>query len=72
MIRPADLHGAQARALAARALEADQVGSDPLALVTALRRAHPEIDPDLVSAVVTEARLRERARERLAPWAEAP
>ncbi|MFM7211218.1 MAG: hypothetical protein ACKOYQ_04310 [Actinomycetota bacterium] len=53
MIRPADLHGAQARALAARALEADQVGSDPLALVTALRRAHPDIDPDLVSAVVT-------------------
>ena len=44
--------------------------SDPLTRITALRRALPESDAELVAAVATQARLRERARPRLGPWAD--
>ncbi|MFM7211333.1 MAG: SAM-dependent methyltransferase, partial [Actinomycetota bacterium] len=65
MIWPADLNAPRARAL-----EAELTGADPLAAISAVRRAHPEIDPALVSALATQARLRARARPRLHPWAD--
>ncbi|MBM3688756.1 MAG: hypothetical protein FJW80_03715 [Actinobacteria bacterium] len=55
MIWPADLKTPQARAL-----EAELTGADPLAAISAVRRAHPEIDPALVSTVATQARGCER------------
>jgi len=65
VIRPADL-----RTPEATALEAGLAGIDPLVAVTTARRAHPEIDPELISALASQARLRERARERLGAWAQ--
>ena len=63
--RPADL-----RSPAALAMELAVGGPDGLAAVSAVRRAHPEVDPALISALATQARLRERARPRLGTWAE--
>lgn len=65
MIRPADL-----RTPGALALETQLGGPDGLAAVSAVRRAHPEVAPDLISALATQARLRERARPRLGAWAD--
>ena len=65
MIRPADLRNPEATAL-----EADLAGTDPLVAITAVRRAHPSVDPELISALASQARLRERGRERLGAWAQ--
>lgn len=64
MIRPADL-----RSPAALALEAELTAPIDLTTLSAVRRAHPDVDPDLISALATQARLRERARDRLGAWA---
>ena len=64
MIRPADLRTPQALEL-----ETHVAGTDPLAGVTAVRRAYPDVDPALISALATQARLRALARPRLDPWA---
>ena len=68
MIRPADLRSPAAADLAA--LLAAQAGSNSLARIASVRQARPDADPDLVAAVATQERLRERARDRLGPWAE--
>ena len=49
----------------ARAAAGDATAVDPLKAVTHLRRQHPEAEPHLVAQVLTQVRLRRRARPRL-------
>jgi SAM-dependent methyltransferase len=49
----------------ARAAAGDATAVDPLKAVTHLRRQHPEAEPQLVAEVLTQIRLRRRARPRL-------
>jgi SAM-dependent methyltransferase len=51
----------------ARAAAGDATAVDPLRAATALRAAHPGVDPALLGAVLTQVRLRRRARPRLGP-----
>ncbi|MFM1965554.1 MAG: hypothetical protein RL134_1279 [Actinomycetota bacterium] len=64
--RPRDLVSPEARALG-DALEALPDTADAAAL-SAVRSAHPEADPTLISALATQVRLRRRAVDRLGPW----
>ena len=65
---PRDLVTPEARALRDD-LAALPETADPAAL-SAIRSAHPQADPDLISALATQVRLQRRARDRLGPWAE--
>jgi SAM-dependent methyltransferase len=49
----------------ARAAAGDATAVDPLKAVTHLRRQHPEAEPQLVAEVLTQVRMRRRARPRL-------
>ncbi len=49
----------------ARAAAGDATAVDPLRAATALRAAHPGVDPALLGAALTQVRLRRRARPRL-------
>jgi SAM-dependent methyltransferase len=49
----------------ARAAAGDATAVDPLKAVTHLRRQHPEAEPRLVAEVLTQVRMRRRARPRL-------
>lgn len=54
----------------ARAAAGDAGAVDPLRAAAALRSAYPSADPALVSAVLTQVRLRRRARPRLGDLAD--
>ena len=68
-LRPRDLITPPARALAQDL--ASRADTTDAAALTAVRRRHPDADPDLVGAMATQVRLRRRAVERLGPWAAA-
>lgn len=64
---PRDLVTAGAQALR-QVIAALPDTADPGAL-SALRRQHPEADPELISALATQVRLQRRGQDRLGPWA---
>lgn len=53
-----------------RAAAGDAGAVDPLRAASAARAAHPQLDPALVSAALTQVRLRRRARPRLGDLAD--
>ncbi len=62
LLETATAHDDASHALAAAG---DAAAVDPLRAATALRRAHPDVHPSLAAAVLTQVRLRRRARTRL-------